>query len=128
MNVSEPFAEPQRKQICTTLDDVSICCLAESIYYALIKTGHDSCSKEGYPKLSLFDNNEQRTEIDLKSSTNFDHALQKYQFDIFQWQDHHIGNIERIRLQLYAANKQTKCQWPIEWVLIIHNGYSFSGE
>ena len=110
-------------------------CLVESIYYAFIKTGHDSCSKEGYPKLCLFDNNHQHTEIDLKSSyrlhspsANNNYALQKYQFDIFQWQDHQMDNIERIRLQMYAENKQTKCQWPIEWMLIIHHGYSFSGE
>jgi hypothetical protein len=61
-------------------------------------------------------------------SINNNLALQKYQFDIFQWQDYNIGNIERMRLQLYSQNKQSKCQWPIEWIFVIHNGYSFTGK
>lgn len=61
-------------------------------------------------------------------STNNNIALEKYQFDIFQWQDHNIGNIERMHLQLYSENKQSKCQWPIEWMFVVHNGYSFTGK
>ncbi|CAF0798269.1 unnamed protein product [Rotaria sordida] len=106
----------------------------ESFYCAFIKTGNDSCSKGCYPTLSLFGNNQQHTDINMKSSyrmhsssTNNNIALEKYQFDIFQWQDYNIGNIERIRLQLYSENKESKCQWPIEWMFIIHNGYSFTG-
>jgi hypothetical protein len=62
------------------------------------------------------------------SSINNNLALEKYQFDIFQWQDSNLGPIERIRLQLYSENKSTKSQWPIEWLLVIHNGYSFTGK
>jgi len=110
--------------------------IAESIYYAFVKTGGNSCSKEGYPKLSLFGNDQQHTEIDMKSSyrmhspsTNNTIALQKYQFDIFQWYDYNIGNIQRMRLQLYSeTNKPSKCQWPIEWMFVIHNGYLFTGK
>ncbi|UJR33276.1 hypothetical protein I4U23_020731 [Adineta vaga] len=72
----------------------------ESIYYAFIKTGHESCSKGCYPKLSLFGNNEKYTEYNmmlanriLSSSANNPLALEKHQFDIFQWQDHNIGRI-----------------------------------
>jgi hypothetical protein len=61
-------------------------------------------------------------------STNNNLALQKYQFDIFQWQDYNIGNIERMCLQLYSSDKQSKCQWSIEWMFVIHNGYSFTGK
>jgi hypothetical protein len=106
----------------------------QSCYYAFIKTGNDSCSKEAYPKLSLYGSNQKHTELDMKSSyglyspsVNNNQALQKYQFDIFQWQDDSIGNIERMRLQLYSKSQQSKCQWPIEWMLVIHNGYSFTG-
>ncbi|CAF3611650.1 unnamed protein product [Adineta steineri] len=117
VNVSEPYIESQ-----------------ESIYYAFIKTGNDSCSKGCYPKLSLFGNNQQHTEIDMKSSyrmhslsINNNNALEKHQFDIFQWQDHNIGTIERMHLQLYSENKQSKCQWPIDWMFVIHHKYSFTG-
>ncbi|CAF3422411.1 unnamed protein product [Rotaria sp. Silwood1] len=106
----------------------------ESFYCAFIKTGNGSCSKGSCPTLSLFGNNQQHTDIKLKtsyrmhsSSTNNNIALEKYQFDIFQWQDYNIGNIERIRLQLYSENKESKCQWPIDWMFVIHNGYSFTG-
>ncbi|CAF3414290.1 unnamed protein product [Rotaria socialis] len=106
----------------------------ESCYYAFIKTGNDSCSKACYPVLSLFGNNQQQTNINLKSSarihsssTNNSIALEKYQFDIFQWQDHNIGNIDRMRLQLCSENKESKCRWPIEWMFIIHHGYNFTG-
>ncbi|CAF5143324.1 unnamed protein product, partial [Rotaria sp. Silwood1] len=105
----------------------------ESFYCAFIKTGNGSCSKGSCPTLSLFGNNQQHTDIKLKtsyrmhsSSTNNNIALEKYQFDIFQWQDYNIGNIERIRLQLYSENKESKCQWPIDWMFVIHNGYSFT--
>ncbi|CAF0962118.1 unnamed protein product [Adineta steineri] len=117
VNVTEPYIESQ-----------------ESIYYAFIKTGNDSCSKGCYPKLSLFGNNQQHTEIDMKSSyrmhslsINNNNALEKHQFDIFQWQDHNIGTIERMHLQLYSENKQSKCQWPIDWMFVIHHKYSFTG-
>ncbi|CAF2992783.1 unnamed protein product [Rotaria sp. Silwood2] len=117
VNVTEPLTESQ-----------------ESFYCAFIKTGNDSCSKGCYPRLSLFGNNQQHTDINMKSSyrinsssTNNNIALEKYQFDIFQWQDYNIGNIERIRLQLYAENKESKYQWPIEWMFVIHSGYSFTG-
>ncbi len=62
------------------------------------------------------------------SSINNNIALQKYQFDIFQWQDYNIGNLERMHLPLYSENKQLKCQWPIEWIFVIHNGYLFTGK
>ncbi len=102
--------------------------IVESLYYAFIKTGNDSCSKDCYPKLSLYGNNQQYTEIDMKSSINNNLALEKYQFDIFQWEDSNIGNIERMCLQLYSENKHIKSQWPIEWLFVIHNGYSFTGK
>jgi hypothetical protein len=102
--------------------------IPESIYYAFIKTGNDSCSKGCYPKLSLFGNNHQHTEINMQSpSTNNSIALEKSQLDIFQWQDHNIDNLERMHLELYSETKQSKCQWPIEWMFVIHNGYSFTG-
>lgn len=108
---------------------------AESFYCAFIKTGKDSCSKGCYPTLSLFGNNQRHTDISLKSSlnmhsssTNNSMALEKHQFDIFQWQDYNIGNIERMRLQLCSENKESKCQWPIEWMFIVHHGYSFTGK
>ncbi|CAF5222218.1 unnamed protein product, partial [Rotaria magnacalcarata] len=104
-----------------------------SCYYAFIKTGNDSCSKACYPVLSLFGNNQQQTNINLKSSarihsssTNNSIALEKYRFDIFQWQDHNIGNIDRMRLQLCSENKESKSRWPIEWMFIIHHGYNFT--
>jgi hypothetical protein len=62
------------------------------------------------------------------SSINNNTALQKSQFDIFQWQDYNINNIERMHLQLYSDNKQSKYHWPIEWMFVIHNGYSFTGK
>lgn len=62
------------------------------------------------------------------SSMNNNIALKKYQFDIFQWKNSNIENIERMSLQLYSENKQSKCQWPIEWIFVIHYGYSFTGK
>ncbi len=130
--------EHQKNSFCFRISHdfiLFLFCVAGSIYYAFVKTGSDSCSKEGYPKLSLFGNNQKHTEIDMKSSyrshsssTNNNQALQKYQFDIFQWQDDNIGNIERMHLQLHSENKQSKCQWPIQWMFVIHNGYSFTGK
>ena len=114
---------------------VVLCLIIESLYYIFVKTGNDSCSKDCYPKLTLFGHHQQQTEIDMKpsdrshsSSINNPLALEKSQFDVFQWRDSNIGNIEQIRLQLYSENKQTKYQWPVEWLFVIHNGYSFTGK
>lgn len=62
------------------------------------------------------------------SSINNNISLEKHQFDIFQWQDKNIGNIEQMRLQLYSDNKESKYQWSIEWMFVIHHGYSFTGK
>lgn len=102
--------------------------LVENFYYAFIKTGNESCSKTCYPVLSLGGSNQQQTRIDLKASSLNDHIFEKYQFDLFQWQDLNIGTIERICLQLHSENRDSKCQWPIEWLFIIHHGHSFTGD
>ncbi|CAF1622097.1 unnamed protein product [Rotaria magnacalcarata] len=120
--------------MCRVILHINTFLFVESCYYAFIKTGNDSCSKACYPVLSLFGNNQQQTNINLKSSarihsssTNNSIALEKYRFDIFQWQDHNIGNIDRMRLQLCSENKESKSRWPIEWMFIIHHGYNFTG-
>ena len=113
----------------------SLFSILEDFYFAFIKTGNNSCSKDSYLVLSLFGNNQQHMNTNVQSSyrlpsssINNNVALDKYQFDIFQWQDCNIGNIERIRLQLYTEKEGSKCQWPIEWMFLIHDGSSFTGK
>lgn len=110
--------------------------LLESVYYALVKTGNDGCSKDCFPRLSLFGPQQQQpTTIQLKpidamrpaASLNNLHALEKGHLDLFQWRDANIGHIERIHLVVTGKHKPSKCQWNIEWVLVIHHGYTFSG-
>jgi hypothetical protein len=105
-----------------------------SIYYALIKTGHNSCSKECYPKLTLYGQMQQHTHVDLRqiesidnSSMNNRQALNKSQLDVFQWYDNNIHSIDRIQLQVNGKMKQSKCYWHIEWLFVIHQGYAYTG-
>jgi hypothetical protein len=106
----------------------------ESIYYAFVKTGHDACMKDCFPKLSLHGHNEQSTEIILKSpdpthssSINNTHSLEKSQLDVFQWHGSNVGRVERMQIHVPSNPKQPKCQWPIEWLFVVHHGYSFTG-
>ena len=107
----------------------------ESVYYAFIKTGRDSCSKGCSPILSLFDHTGKTTELNMKPvsrifspSVNNHMALEKYQLDIFQWQDRSIESIERMQLTLNSSSKQSRCHWPVEWMLVVHHGCSFTGQ
>ena len=134
IDVIEPHSDSQGfESISLRIVDVSFEFL-EGVYYAFIKTGQEPCGKGCYPKLSLFGDKEKHTEFNMKlpyrvlsPSTNNPMALEKHQFDVFQWQDDNIGNIERIQLQLFPENGRIKCQWPVEWILVIHHGYSFTG-
>ena len=101
--------------------------LVESVYYALIKTGNDGCSKDCHPKLSLYGSEQQNcTTIELKSLSNV-HSLEKGQLDLFQWKDENIGHIERMQLAAVKKQKSSKSSWQIEWILVIHHGYTFTG-
>ena len=111
-------------------------CLIESMYYALVKTGSEACSKGSYPTLSLFGEHELHTAMNLKapyrtspsSSLNNANALERNQFDIFRWQDANIGHIERMQLNLHSDQKQSaKYQWPAQWIYVVHRGHSSSG-
>jgi len=98
--------------------------IVEHLYYVFIKTGFFPYTQDTHPKLSLFGSNGQEIELNLKSIlTN-----QKYQFDICQWTDKNIEKIERINLILYSEIPQSNVQWSIEWLFVIHNGYSFTGK
>ena len=106
------------------------------MYYALIKTGSDTCSKGSYPTLSLFGERELNTAMNLRasgrtsssSSMNNSNALERNQFDIFRWQHANIGHIQRMQLNLHSDQKQSsKCQWAVQWIYVVHRGYSSSG-
>ncbi|CAF0894728.1 unnamed protein product [Didymodactylos carnosus] len=123
-----------------TSSNVSVSDLAEilvephqSLYYAFIKSGNFECPKGCYPMLSLFGLNQQSNE-DVKTSLRMDspslnnvHALQTHQFDCFQWTDKNIGKLHNMRLQLFSENKGDKCKWPVEWIIVLHNGHYSTG-
>lgn len=72
-------------------------------------------------ELKSFDSNRS------SSSSNSFHNLEKGEFDLFQWKDHNIGHIERMQLATLTKQKSSKSSWQIEWILVIHHGYTFTG-